>query len=516
MAQASTAAGGAGSDSYGGFWIRVLAYSADISIIMIALVLLAVPLYFLGGAGVAVYTVLAAVGPFAYFVWFTASPRQATFGKQLCGLRVEHVGSGQRISLLRSVGRELAKIVSAAILMIGYLMVGFTGRKQGLHDVMAATVVVREGPARILLALFVALLSVLIPIIAVLAFGAFFAGLMAVFMGGMMGGDAMKMKPVPQESRPVQQPKPKPAATKVEAPAPTVAATPAPAAAPAAETKPAAAASAAAAPAGGASRFVGAWTNEDKQTRGITRVAIASEGDKLKVHMWGSCTPKECDWGEVAVPAKDAEGGALSVTWSTSFKVDKQQLALLPDGVLQVTGNAQFIDNSGRPARGYTERFVRPGAAQAKPETAKPEAPKPEAPKPVAAAKPEPVAPAAAAAPAAPAPRPKAVETIVMPAYRPGVEGPKYNDLMTAVLYRDPVAVADLLKLGKWVDKRDPSGLTPLMVAAQIGDVPTAEALLQGGADPTLSGPRGVSAASIAREKRNAAMLALLQKHGQR
>jgi len=507
MATATSAAGGAGSDSYGGFWIRVLAYSADISIIMIGLVLLAVPLYFLGGAGIAVYSVLAAVAPFAYFAWFTASARQATFGKQLCGLRVEHVGSGQRISLLRSIGRELAKFVSAAIFMIGYLMVGFTGRKQGLHDVLAATVVVREGPARIVLAIIVAFLSVLIPIIAVVAFGAFFAGLMAVFMGGM-ADDAMKMKPVPQQSQPAQQPKPKPRPAEAKAEAPPPAATPpvaaaapalAPAPAPAVEAKPAAAPVAAApVTTGGAARFVGAWVNEDKRTGGLTRVAIASDGDKLKVHMWGKCEPKDCDWGEVSVPAKEAEGGTFSVTWSTSFKVDKQQLALLPDGVLQVTGNVQFIDKSGRPSRGYTERFVLPGAAPAKPAAVAP----------VAAAKPEAAAP--------PAPRPKAEEAIVMPAYRPGVDGPKYNDLMSAVLYRDAAAVEALLKLGKWADKPDPSGLTPLMVAAQIGDAACAEALLKGGADPNLSGPRGVSAGSIAREKRDGAMLSLLQRHGLR
>jgi uncharacterized RDD family membrane protein YckC len=504
MAQASTAAGGAGSDSYGGFWIRVLAYSADISIIMIGLALLAVPLYFLGGAGIAIYSVLAAIAPFAYFVWFTASARQATFGKQLCGLRVEHVASGQRISLLRSLGRELAKFVSAAIFMIGYLMVGFTGRKQGLHDVLAATVVVREGPARILLAIVVACLSVLIPIIAVLMFGAFFAGLMAVLMGGMVD-DAMKMKPVPQESQPARQPKARPAETRAAAPPPAAttssptlstpppaATTPAPVAAtPASDPKPAAAA-----PAGGASRFVGAWTNEDKQTRGITRVAIASEGDKLKVHMWGSCTPKECDWGEVSVPAKEADGGTLSVTWSMKFKVEKQQLALLPGGVLQVTGNAQFIDNSGRPARSYTERFVLP-----KPSV---EA----APAPVAAAKPATAAPAA--------PRLKPEEAIVVPANRPGVEGPKYNDVMTAVLYRDPAAIEELLKLGKWADKPDKSGLTPLMVAARLGDIRSAELLLKAGADPNLSAQGGVSAGSVARERGDGAMVALLQRHGLR
>jgi ankyrin repeat protein len=87
---------------------------------------------------------------------------------------------------------------------------------------------------------------------------------------------------------------------------------------------------------------------------------------------------------------------------------------------------------------------------------------------------------------------------------------------MTAVLYGDADGVAELLKLGKWVDKPDSQGLTPLMSAVQKGDARTAELLLKGGADPNLSSNAGASAGSIARERRDGAMLALLQQHGLR
>ena len=42
----------------------------------------------------------------------------------------------------RALGRNLAKILSGLILCIGFLMVAFTGKKQGLHDMIAGTLVV--------------------------------------------------------------------------------------------------------------------------------------------------------------------------------------------------------------------------------------------------------------------------------------------------------------------------------------------------------------------------------------
>lgn len=206
--------------TYGGFWIRVLAYAADMSILTLGLLLLAVPLTFMGGAGMGIYALIVAVGPIAYFAWLQASSREATIGKQLCGLKVQHEGA--QISLLRSIARELAKLLSSAVLMIGFLMVAFTGRKQGLHDMLASTEVVREGQPRIIVAILVALAGVLIPVIVVpLMFGALFAGMMAMMMGGAVDQAVKQSRPVPRLEQkaaaprapaPVPQPAPQAAA----------------------------------------------------------------------------------------------------------------------------------------------------------------------------------------------------------------------------------------------------------------------------------------------------------------
>ncbi len=211
------------SGAYGGFWIRVLAYSADMSIVTLALLVLAVPFLFLGGAGMFLYGLLASVAPFAYFAWFTASARQTTPGKQLCGLKVQHAGTGERISLLRSLARELSKMISAAVLLLGFVIVGLTQRKQGLHDMLAMTVVVREGPARILLACIVAIAGVVIPIIVIpLMFGALFAAMMAMMMGAMMGAttggvEIRQSTPAPRVERAAPRPRPAAPAMQVAA-----------------------------------------------------------------------------------------------------------------------------------------------------------------------------------------------------------------------------------------------------------------------------------------------------------
>ena len=91
----------------------------------------------------------------------------------------------------------------------------------------------------------------------------------------------------------------------------------------------------------------------------------------------------------------------------------------------------------------------------------------------------------------------------------PSMPGPRYNDVMTAVLYKDTDGVAELLTLGRWVDKPDSKGKTPLMVAVANDDYIIAEQLLKAGADVA----RGMS---VAREFRNQPMMALMLKYGAR
>jgi uncharacterized RDD family membrane protein YckC len=70
--------------------------------------------------------------------------RQATPGKMALGLRVVDATTGRPASTGQLVGRYLGYYVSMIPLLLGLLWVAFDPRKQGWHDKLAHTVVVRR------------------------------------------------------------------------------------------------------------------------------------------------------------------------------------------------------------------------------------------------------------------------------------------------------------------------------------------------------------------------------------
>jgi uncharacterized RDD family membrane protein YckC len=88
---------------------------------------------------VLLYSVIKMIILFFYFTLFEASAWQATPGKRLLKIKVTSLAS-VRISLGKSALRFLSKILSAQLL-IGYIMILFTKRKQGLHDLISKTIV---------------------------------------------------------------------------------------------------------------------------------------------------------------------------------------------------------------------------------------------------------------------------------------------------------------------------------------------------------------------------------------
>ena len=86
---------------------------------------------------------ISAVIQWLYFSLMESSSWQATLGKKALGLTVTDL-EGRRISFGRATGRYFAKIISTLILCIGYMMAGFTEKKQALHDMIAGTLVLRK------------------------------------------------------------------------------------------------------------------------------------------------------------------------------------------------------------------------------------------------------------------------------------------------------------------------------------------------------------------------------------
>ena len=149
---------------YAGFWRRLGAALIDF-------VLLAAVMAAIGWVGVPIYqrresSVSMADGSFSasfhvdynalgltigvllwwlYFAGLESSRRQGTLGKAMLAIKVTNLDGG-RIGFGRATGRTIAKYLSAAILLIGFIMAGLTRRKQALHDLIAGTLVVDRAP----------------------------------------------------------------------------------------------------------------------------------------------------------------------------------------------------------------------------------------------------------------------------------------------------------------------------------------------------------------------------------
>ena len=145
--------------SHAGFWKRVGAAIIDSMILsLVSGVCMTVIMVVLGGAMLASASGITELGAVSYgftmvfvivifsSVYFTlmeSSAKQATLGKMALGIVVTD-DTGKRISLARANARYWSKILSAMFLCIGYMMAGFTAKKQALHDLIASTLVVEN------------------------------------------------------------------------------------------------------------------------------------------------------------------------------------------------------------------------------------------------------------------------------------------------------------------------------------------------------------------------------------
>lgn len=134
--------------AYAGFWIRFFAHLVDgIILSLISGVLtyaIGTPSPSAGWSSLAYepgsfLTLLVVCG---YYVYFETSAKQATPGKQLFDLKVVKQ-DGTKITAGTSIGRYFSKILSAVIMLLGYIMVAFDGKKRALHDRIVGTYVIK-------------------------------------------------------------------------------------------------------------------------------------------------------------------------------------------------------------------------------------------------------------------------------------------------------------------------------------------------------------------------------------
>jgi uncharacterized RDD family membrane protein YckC len=154
--------------AYAGFWLRFVAFLIDGVISGFLFLILLIPLFILTGAGAALgrissgedisddvaaflgigfvlgFLVITVGVRWLYYALSESSSWQGTLGKKMLNLTVTDM-AGQPISFARASGRYFGKVISGKMtLYIGYILAGFTEKKQALHDMIASCLVLRK------------------------------------------------------------------------------------------------------------------------------------------------------------------------------------------------------------------------------------------------------------------------------------------------------------------------------------------------------------------------------------
>jgi uncharacterized RDD family membrane protein YckC len=135
---------------YAGFWVRVGASVIDSLLVMCLIYPVLVWVYgwayfdrpMLAPTGLTDFLV-SYVLPAAAIIAFWIS-RQATPGKMALQLRVVDAKTGGTLTIGQSLIRYVGYYVSAIPMFIGFIWIAFDPRKQGWHDKLASTVVIRS------------------------------------------------------------------------------------------------------------------------------------------------------------------------------------------------------------------------------------------------------------------------------------------------------------------------------------------------------------------------------------
>ncbi len=135
---------------YVGFWLRLGAMIIDLLLQLVVTLPLTYLVYgqasapsfktFMGVGDVLINVALPAAAVIAFWVYMGATP-----GKMAMSAKVVDADTGAPLTTTQSVIRYLGYFVSLIPFGVGYLWIAFDRRKQGWHDKMANSVVVRPS-----------------------------------------------------------------------------------------------------------------------------------------------------------------------------------------------------------------------------------------------------------------------------------------------------------------------------------------------------------------------------------
>jgi uncharacterized RDD family membrane protein YckC len=169
---------------YAGFWIRFAASFVDGLVLLIPQMIVSgiMTVTNFGAMQKVAANVASLLVTWAYYVFMT-NKYQATLGKKAVGIRVFST-KPENLTLGQVILREtIGKFISMIIFFIGYVMTGFTQKKQALHDMLASTAVVYDDPNK-KTPIWVFVVAALLPIVAI---GGILASIMLVSLGSARG-----------------------------------------------------------------------------------------------------------------------------------------------------------------------------------------------------------------------------------------------------------------------------------------------------------------------------------------
>ena len=134
---------------YAGFWVRTGAALIDTILMLIIIIPMMTLIYgsdywaseslFLGGWDLVFNYVLPAIAIILFWVYKSATP-----GKMALKLSIVDAKTGEKASKGQLIGRYFAYYISTIPFLLGIIWVGIDKRKQGWHDKLAGTVVVKN------------------------------------------------------------------------------------------------------------------------------------------------------------------------------------------------------------------------------------------------------------------------------------------------------------------------------------------------------------------------------------
>lgn len=135
--------------TYAGFWIRTAASLIDSVLVLVIIVPVLTAIYgseywlgdpvITGPWDIVFNYVFPAVAVLVFWIYKSATP-----GKMMLHLRIADAKTGGTPTTGQFLGRYLGYYVAAIPLFLGIIWVGIDKRKQGWHDKLAGTVVIRN------------------------------------------------------------------------------------------------------------------------------------------------------------------------------------------------------------------------------------------------------------------------------------------------------------------------------------------------------------------------------------